>query len=139
MPQHGDMESSTMQIVSWIVRGLVAAIFLVMGVNHFRPRLARGMAASIPPAFRWNGVLRPLNLVYFTGVCELAGGVGILIPVTSLAAAICLVVFLVAVFPANAHLAAHPEKFGRASIPFWPRLIAQLVLIAIVLVAGLLR
>jgi uncharacterized membrane protein len=133
------MESSAVQIVSWIARGLVAAIFLVMGVNHFRPRVAQGMAASIPPSLRWNAILRPINLVYITGVCELAGGVGILVPVTSLAAAICLVVFLIVVFPANAHLAAHPEKFGRASIPLWPRLIAQLVLIAIVLVAGLLR
>ncbi len=71
-------------------------------------------------------------------MCEILGGVGILLPWTRLAAAIALAVFLVAVFPANAYAAQHPEKFGRAAIPFWPRLIAQLVLIALVLLAGTL-
>jgi uncharacterized membrane protein len=125
-------------IVAWVARGLVAVISLGMGVNHFRPRAARGMASTLPPSMRWGGILKPINLVYFTGACEIAGGVGILLPWTRLAAAIALVVFLIAVFPANVYLAAHPEKFGRASIPFWPRLIAQLVLIGIILVAGIL-
>jgi uncharacterized membrane protein len=44
----------------------------------------------------------------------------------------------VAVFPANAYASQHPEKFGRAAIPFWPRLVAQLALIALVLLAGTL-
>ena len=59
-------------------------------------------------------------------------------PATRLAAAIALAVFLVAVFPANAYAARHPDRFGRLAIPFWPRLIAQLALIALVLVAGIL-
>ena len=58
--------------------------------------------------------------------------------VNPLAAAIALVVFLIAVFPANAYASEHPEKFGRAAIPFWPRLLGQVALIALVLVAGLL-
>jgi uncharacterized membrane protein len=69
--------------------------------------------------------------VQFTGLCEIAGGIGLLIPVLHLAAAIALIVFLVAVFPANAYAAKHPERFGRAAIPFWPRLIGQLVLIGL--------
>jgi uncharacterized membrane protein len=127
----------TVTVVAWVLRGIVAGIFLVMGVNHFRPRTARAMARIVPPYLRRDGVLKPINLVYFTGVCELLGGLGILLPWTRLAAAIALTVFLVAVFPANAYASQHPEKFGRAAIPFWPRLIAQLVLIALVLVAGL--
>jgi hypothetical protein len=43
----------------------------------------------------------------------------------------------VLVVPANAFAAAHREKFGAVAIPFWPRLIAQLVLIALVLFATL--
>jgi uncharacterized membrane protein len=125
-------------LTAWILRGVTAVIFVGMGVNHFRPRVARGMAQIIPPRMRRDGALKPLNLVYLTGVCEILGGVGILLPWTRLAAAVALTVFLVAVFPANAYAAQHPEKFGRAAIPFWPRLIAQLVLIALVLLAGTL-
>lgn len=128
-----------MTVVAWVLRGIVAAIFLGMGINHFRPRAARGMARMLPPSMRRHGALRPINLVYLTGVCEIAGGIGILLPWTRLAAAIALAVFLIAVFPANAYAAQHPDRFGRLAIPFWPRLIAQVVLIALVLVAGLLR
>lgn len=130
------MDSVT--IVSWVLRGIVAVIFVGMGINHFVPRSARGMARMIPPRMRRDGMLKPLNLVYFTGACEILGGVGILLPWTRLVAAIALAVFLVAVFPANAYAAQHPDRFGRLAIPFWPRLIAQLVFIALVLVAGLL-
>jgi len=125
-------------IIAWVLRAIVAAVFLGMGINHFRPRAARGMARMIPPRMRREGVLRPINLVYFTGVCEILGGIGILLPWTRLAAAIALTVFLIAVFPANAYAAQHPDRFGRLAIPFWPRLLAQLALIALVLVAGLL-
>jgi uncharacterized membrane protein len=126
-------------VVAWVLRGLTAAIFLGMGINHFRPRAARGMARIIPPSLRREGILRPLNLVYLTGVCEILGGVGILLPWTRLLAAIALTIFLIAVFPANHYASQHPEKFGRAAIPFWPRFAAQVVLIALVLLAGSLR
>jgi uncharacterized membrane protein len=118
------------------MRGIVALIFVGMGTNHFRPRAARGMARMIPPWMRRDGLLTPLNLVYFTGVCEVLGGVGILLPWTRLAAAIALTVFLIAVFPANEYASRHPERFGRAAIPLWPRFAAQLALIALVLLAG---
>jgi uncharacterized membrane protein len=125
-------------IAAWVLRGVTAAIFIGMGLNHFRPRAARGMARIIPPRMRRDGLLKPLNLVYFTGICEVLGGVGIALPWTRVAAAIALVVFLIVVFPANAYASQHPEKFGRAAIPFWPRLVAQLILIALVLLAGFL-
>jgi uncharacterized membrane protein len=130
---------SAVDTVAWVLRGITAIIFIGMGINHFRPRAARGMARIIPPRMRSEGVLKPINLVYFTGICEILGGVGILLPWTRLAAALALTVFLIAVFPANHYASQHPEKFGRAAIPFWPRLIAQLALIALVLLAGSLR
>jgi uncharacterized membrane protein len=130
---------SAVDTVAWVLRGITAIIFIGMGINHFRPRAARGMARIIPPRMRSEGVLKPINLVYFTGICEILGGAGILLPWTRLAAALALTVFLIAVFPANHYASQHPEKFGRAAIPFWPRLIAQLALIALVLLAGSLR
>jgi uncharacterized membrane protein len=107
-----------LDVVQLVLRILLAGVFAFMGVNHFLPKTRRGMRAMIPPALRRPGIPSPAFLVAFTGVCELAGAAGL-------------------VFPANAFAAAHREKFGAVAIPFWPRLIAQLVLIALVLFATL--
>lgn len=122
-----------MDVAQWVIRIGLAAAFLFMGVNHFVPASARAMSAMIPPALKAR--VSGKTLVRFTGLCEIAGGIGILIPQTRFAAGIALVLFLIAVFPANAHAAANPERFGRAAFPFWPRYAAQLVLILLVLLA----
>ena len=122
------------ELLQWILRGLLAATFLVMGVNHFLPKTARGMAAMIPPALKARASGK--TLVRFTGICEIAGGIGLLLPWTQFAAGMALVVFLIAVFPANAYAALRPEKFGRAAFPFWPRYIAQVILVALVALAA---
>lgn len=120
-----------MDIAQWIVRIALAIAFAVMGVSHFVPSVTRTMSAMIPPPIRFR-FPSPKQLVWFTGVCELAGAIGILVPWTRLAAGICLIVFLIVVFPANAYAARHPERFGRAAFPFWPRLAVQVLLIAAV-------
>ena len=119
----------TQAFVAWIL----FILFVGMGINHFRRGPARVMAAMIPPGMRREGILRPINLVYLTGVCEVAGGVGLVIPATRVAASIALIVFLVAVFPANAYASKHKEKFGRGAIPFWPRLAGQVALIGLLI------
>jgi uncharacterized membrane protein len=126
------MTDATPTVIVTIVRILIAVVFIGMGVNHFVPKSARVMAKMIPPALRREGVLNPLNLVYVTGVCEVAGGIGLLLPQTRLAAAIALVLFLAAVFPANAYAAANRGRFGSLAIPFWPRLAGQVVLAALI-------
>ena len=118
-----------------VLRIVLAVMFVGMGVLHFVPSIARGMAAMIPPALVRPGWPSRRTLVVFTGVCEIAGGIGLLLPATRLAAGIALIVFLIAVFPANAYAATDPGRFGRAAIPFWPRLVAQLVLIALIALA----
>ncbi|MES2171017.1 MAG: hypothetical protein V4479_09915 [Actinomycetota bacterium] len=123
------------EIVQLVLRIMIAVVFIGMGITHFRPKAARGMAAMIPPVLKREKVFTGANLVRFTGVCEIVGGVGILVPLTALIAGILLMLFLVAVFPANAYAAEHPETFGRAAIPFWPRFVAQLGFIAIILIA----
>jgi len=121
------------------LRIVLAAVFAFMGVTHFVPRVRRGMRAMIPPALRRPGMPSPAFLVAFTGVAELAGAAGLLAPWPLLRelAGIALIVFLVLVFPANAYASQHRERFGRAAIPFWPRYLGQLGLIALVLVAVL--
>ncbi len=119
------------------LRIVLALVFVSMGILHFIPGPARAMAGMIPPAMRGPRWPSPRALVLFTGLCEIAGGIGLLIPATRTAAAIALVVFLAAVFPANAYAAKYPERFGRVAIPFWPRLIGQLVLMALIVLAVL--
>ncbi len=139
MAHDGRMTAGTELIepAQWVLRIALALVFVGMGITHFRPGPARVMAKFIPPSIRRGGVLAPLNLVYFTGVCEIAGGVGILIPGVRTEAAIGLVLFLILVFPANAHAAAHPDQFGPLAIPFWRRYFAQLTLILMVILAAL--
>jgi uncharacterized membrane protein len=124
------------EIAQWVVRILLAIVFIGMGLNHFRRGPAKIMAKMIPPRMRRDGLLSPINLVRFTGVCEIAGGIGLLIPATQFAAGILLAIFLVAVFPANAFAARHPETFRSLSIPLVPRLIAQIVLIGLCILAA---
>lgn len=126
---------TTFETVQLVLRILLAIVFVGMGINHFRPGPARGMAEMIPDYFTRGGLITGKSLVQFTGVCEIVGGIGLLLPATTFLAGIMLVVFLVAVFPANHFASEHPERFGAAAIPFWPRYIAQLAVIAVILVS----
>jgi uncharacterized membrane protein len=127
------------EIALWVLRIALALTFVGMGISHFVPPVRRTMRAMIPPALAPHRVF----LVAFTGACEIAGGLGIALPwqlagtewMRWLVGAL-LVAFLIAVFPANAYAAAHPEKFGRVAFPFWPRYLAQLALILAVTVAA---
>ena len=133
----------TPDLLVWILRAALALVFVGMGVSHFVPPVRRTMRAMIPPALRRPGFPSPAFLVAFTGVCELAGGLGLVLPwqlaglewMRWVTGAL-LVAFLIAVFPANAYAAAHPEKFGRSAFPFWPRYAGQLALILGVVLAS---
>jgi uncharacterized membrane protein len=83
---------------------------------HFiRPREYQAIVPDYLPAHR--------KLVIASGVAEIAGGLGALHPRTRKAAGWWLVATLVAVFPANVHMAVHPERY--AGIPR-PLLVARL-------------
>jgi uncharacterized membrane protein len=123
-------------VVVPVLRVLIALVFIGMGINHFVPASVRTMAAMIPPRLRREGVLSPRSLVYLTGVCEIAGGLGLLFPAVRLAVGIALVVFLACVFPANAYAASRRDRFGPLAIPLVPRLIGQVVLAALVLLVA---
>jgi uncharacterized membrane protein len=116
-------------LLARVVTIALAVLFVGMGITHFVPAIARGMGAMIPQ--RMRGPFSAKALVRFTGVCEIAGGIGLLVPSVRVASAIAFCVFLLAVFPANVVASRHPERFGRAAIPLVPRAIGQLVLIAV--------
>jgi uncharacterized membrane protein len=127
---------STTTVLS-VLRIVVAGVFVIAGISHFVPSVQRTMAAMIPPRLRLRGLLTPRNLVILTGVCEIAGGIGLLVEATRVTSGVALAVFLVAVFPANAYAARHKDRFGAVAIPLVPRLIGQLALIGLVLAVSL--
>jgi uncharacterized membrane protein len=131
------MSPESMTTILSVLRIVVAGVFVVAGISHFVPSVQRTMAAMIPPRLRLRGVLTPRNLVILTGVCEIAGGIGLLVDVTRVTSGVALAVFLVAVFPANAYAARHKDRFGAVAIPLVPRLIGQLALIGLVLAVSL--
>ncbi len=130
-PFRAPQQNEPVDTLQLTIRIVLGVLFAAMGVLHFVPAMARGMAAIIPPALKRPGLPSPKTLVRFTGLCEIAGGVGLILAPTAVAAAIALIVFLVAVFPANAYASRHPERFGIAAIPFWPRFAGQLVLVGL--------
>ena len=101
--------------------------FIIAGANHFRDPAT--YVAMIPP---WLPSPEALN--YISGAAEIAGGIGVFIPLTRNTAATGLILLLIAVFPANLQIAIHgwPGK----DIPQWvliARLPFQLLFIAWVL------
>jgi uncharacterized membrane protein len=107
-------------------RWLAAVFFIIAGAMHFvRPVPYRQI---IPPAFPM-----PALLVAISGVCEIAGGAGLLIPRLRRSASIGLILLLIAVFPANIYMALHPDAIPGLHVPsalLWLRLPMQFVLIA---------
>jgi uncharacterized membrane protein len=113
------------------VRLLLTALFLLAGTVHLRaPEL---FMPVMPP---WIPFHRACILI--SGVCEILGGVGLLVPFRSvqLVSGWGLTLLLVAVFPANIYMAAaHIKVHGFPSRAWmgWARLPLQPLLILAVL------
>jgi uncharacterized membrane protein len=105
-------------------RLLLGAFFLVAGSLHFlKPR---PYVATVPDVLP-----RKLEIVYASGVAEIAGGALVLPARTRRAAGWWLIATLVAVFPANVNMAVNAERFRSVPEPLlWARLPVQGLLIA---------
>ncbi len=104
----------------------LAVAMVFAGVMHFRA--PKGYERMMP---KWLPVHRPL--VYLSGVAEVLGGLGLLVPQTQVLAAWGLIALFVAVFPANVNMAVNKIPLGRRVLPtwvLWARLPLQLVFIA---------
>ena len=105
---------------------------MVAGALHFlEPRWYLAIMPDWLPAHR--------ELVYASGVAEAAGGLALLAPDQRVRrwAGRWLAATLVAVFPANVHMARNPERFARIPLAaLWARLPFQGVFVAWVLRAG---
>jgi uncharacterized membrane protein len=112
-------------IARTIFRWFLAAFFIVAGMNHFR--MPSVYVAMIPPWLPW-----PYALNAIAGACEILGGIGVLLPSLRCAAGWGLIGLLVAVFPANLHVAlmGHMPGFAYSPLTLWLRLPFQAVFIA---------
>jgi len=82
----------------------LAVMFVMTGVAHFVPGMRRDMVAIVPPRLP-----KPALLVTITGVLEMLGAVGLLYPPTRVAAAVCLLVLMLVMFPANVYASRMPN------------------------------
>jgi uncharacterized membrane protein len=102
----------------------MAGIYLTAGTLHFlRPDVFLDI---LPPYLPWHAAL-----VYLSGAAEIILGLLVLIPAARAYAAWGLIALLIAVFPANIHMAVNPRDFP--DIPAWGlclRLPVQFLLIA---------
>ena len=108
------------------LRWLLAIIMVAAGANHFISPAP--YVAMMPDALPWH-----LALVYVSGIAEIAGGLGLLVPRTRRAAAWGLIALFIAVFPANVNMAVNELPLGTTPVPawaLWARLPLQLVFIA---------
>jgi uncharacterized membrane protein len=82
----------------------LAAMFVLTGVAHFVPPLRAALIAIVPPQLPAPGLL-----VTLTGVLEFLGAAGLVVPATRVAAAGCLLLLMLAMFPANVYAARMPN------------------------------
>lgn len=126
------MPASRLDRLRPVARLGLAAVFVGAGVMHFvaPTPFERIVPPPIPAALA----------VQASGVFEVLGGVGLLVPRTRRAAAWGLLALLVAVFPANVYAALRPETMAGVPVwALWARLPVQPLLMAAVAWAGELR
>jgi uncharacterized membrane protein len=90
---------------------LIGALFVVAGALHFRfPRAYEEIVPSYLPAHR--------ELVAISGLFEILGGAGVMLPRTRTFAGWGLIALLLAVFPANLQMATDSARYAKLA-PAW--------------------
>lgn len=108
------------------------AVMLLLGASAHWGRRRADLVRMVPPAFP-----RKESIVTVTGLLEIAGAIGLLLPAVSRAAAVCLIVLLIAMLPANIYAARHQLTIGGRPVPkVTVRIAIQLVFITAVLLAS---
>ncbi|MBM7079649.1 DoxX family protein [Micromonospora humida] len=101
----------------------LALLFVMTGFAHFMAPRREDLIAMVPPRLP-----RPAMLVTVTGVLELAGAVGLLIPATARPSAAGLALLMVAMFPANVSAARRRLTLaGRPVTPLGTRTAMQIL------------
>jgi len=100
---------------TWCLRGGLAVMFLLAASAHWG-KLRADLIAMVPSAFQ-----RPDLIVSATGVLEILGAVGLLIPAIAPVAAACLAMLLISLFSANIRAAREGLMFRGAGFTEFQR------------------
>jgi uncharacterized membrane protein len=117
-----------MPVEKLVAQWLLALSTIAVGVSHFTH--TKALVRIVPPFLP-----RPRLLVHVSGVFEILGGLGLLIPMTRVPAAWGLIALYVAVYPANIYMLTHnvslnPDKpIPRGAL--WARMPMQFGFIAV--------
>lgn len=104
------------------LRYAMSAMFIFTAVSHFHPRTRPDLIKMVPSMFPLPGLL-----VTLTGILEVLGAFGLLIPPLISPAALGLSGLLIAMFPANVYAAVNNLPIGgRPATPLAIRLPLQL-------------
>jgi uncharacterized membrane protein len=103
----------------------LAVMFAMTGVVHFVGPRRADMIAIVPPQLP-----APALLVTVTGVLELLGAVGLLLPTTRVAAAVCLLLLMLAMFPANVYATRMPDPPKSMTSRLWVRSGQEIIYLA---------
>ena len=107
-------------------RCALATMLAFTASAHFT-KMKRDLARMMP-----DWIPRPMALIYFTGVCEIAGAIGLLLPSVRHAAGLALIVFFIVVFPANLKAARSGVGLGgKRPTPLWRRTLMQILFITL--------
>jgi uncharacterized membrane protein len=116
-------------LTSWgaVGRTSSSVMLLFTGSSHFSS-MKDDFVAMLP-----EPVPKDVRIIYLTGLTEIAGAIGLLIPNTRRAAGMALVVQLAAMFPANVNAALQGIPLrGKPPTALWLRAPMQLLYIAVI-------
>ena len=114
-------ESRPRRIARWVL----ALAYMVVGIAHLRSPC--GFIAITP-----GWVPFPATVIFLTGLAELAGAAGLMVPALRKAAGIGLALYALCVWPANINHAVHDIAIGGVHLGWayhGPRLALQPVII----------
>ena len=113
---------------SWAAatRGGLAIMLLFTASAHFTT-MKEDLLRMVPSWVPW-----PRAAIYFTGVCEILGAIGLVTPGMGRAAGMALVLFFILVFPANVKAALSGATLrGKPATALWLRAPMQVFFIVL--------
>ena len=103
------------------------AVMLVFTASAHFTSMRHDLARMVPDV-----IPHPMAVIYFTGACEILGAIGLLVPRVRLVSGVALIVFFIAVLPANIHAAgAGVTLRGESPTPLVLRIPMQVLFIGL--------